>query len=138
MKLRRTLLAMPLMAVFALAPATASASVQNLTIDRDVQLISGNRVRVSGTIKCTPGDKFRVGVNQLVTNGGDTESRRGGPDNGNCTGSPQNWRVTVERKSGPAFEAGTRGQVQVSAQTGTPGDSGPNDRESETRRVNID
>jgi len=126
-------------AAFTLLPVAASADIQNLTIDSQVEFIDGNTVRVTGTITCDAGDNFRVGIptGGLTTNLG-TTSRRAGPVNGNCTGSAQTWRLLVQRAAGPAFQPGTTGEVTATAQTGTPGDTGPNDTEQATQAVTID
>ena len=126
----KRLVVLALSAVCALLPAAANADVQALTVDSQVQFIDGDSVRVTGTITCDVGDRFRVGVpaGGLTTNAG-TTNRRGGPDTDNCTGSPQTWRVVVTRDAGPAYAPGQTGTVSVRAQSGTPGGSEPNDTE---------
>lgn len=130
----KRILAVMFLAVF-IIPISAKTEVLNITIDRNATYIDADHVRVTGTITCTPGDRFRIGVN-LTTNGGDTQGR-GGPDNGNCTGSPVQWKVIVDRDKGPHFQRGTLGEAKAAAQSGTPGDDGANDRKTETRRVEI-
>ena len=127
---------MALAAVGALVPTAAIADVQALTIDSQVDFIDGNSVRVSGTITCDVGDRFRVGIptGGLTTNAG-TTNQRSGPDTGNCTGSSQTWRVVVMRDSGPAYAPGQTGTVQARAQSGTPGDADPNDTEVVTSQA---
>jgi hypothetical protein len=134
----KRLLVMALTAACVLVPTAAVADIQSLTIDPDVEFIDGNRVRVSGTITCDAGDRFRVGVptGALDTNAG-TINKRSGPDTGNCTGSAQAWRIIVNRKRGPAYAPGQTGTVKVRAQTGTPGGPEPNDRAQTTQAITI-
>jgi hypothetical protein len=131
----KRLLVVAVTGVIALAPAAAMADVQALTVDSNVQFIDGDRVRVSGTITCDVGERFRVGVpaGGLTTNAG-TTNRRSGPDTGNCTGAPQTWRVVVQRDSGPSYAPGQTGTVQARAQSGVPGDTEPNDTETVTNQ----
>jgi hypothetical protein len=126
----KRILVLVLTAVCVLLPVAANADVQVLTVDSDIDFIDGNSVRVSGTITCDAGDRFRVGVptGGLTTNAG-TTNKRSGPDTGNCTGSSQTWRVVVVRDSGAAYAPGQTGTVQVRAQSGTPGGTEANDTE---------
>jgi len=126
----KRLLVLALTAVCVLLPVAANADVQDLTVDSDVDFIDGDNVRVTGTITCDVGDRFRVGVpaGGLTTNAG-TTNKRSGPDTGNCTGSSQTWAVVVTRDAGAAYAPGQTGTVQARAQSGTPGDSEPNDTE---------
>jgi len=108
-----------------LLPATANAAVQELTIDPQVLIIDGDSVRISGTITCDAGDRYRVGTQSFTTSTG-TQARRGPFVGGDCSGSPQIWHVVAERSTGPAFEAGATATVTALGQTGTPGDNSPN------------
>lgn len=133
--MKRILLA-SLIVACALIPATANADVQDLTIDPTVQIIDGDSVRISGTITCDVGDRYRVGTQSFTTSSG-TNARRGPFVGDACTGSSQIWHVVAERATGPAFAPGDTATVTALGQTGTPGDSSPNDSVQVSQAVTL-
>ena len=81
----------------------------------DLALSDGRLVRVTGTITCDEGNRFRIRV--TVTQG---EATGQAIVTGNCRGEGGRFRVIIERsRSGPAFEEGTA-QVRAVAQIGDP------------------
>lgn len=115
-----------------LLPGTASAdqhgTITNLDVT-DAQLNEDGTVTVTGTITCNPGARWRVGA-QVFQDGND--SRRSA-DQGTCTGSPQNFRITVAPGPGDDFDCG-EAEAVVRAQTGTnpPRDIRDDETDSET------
>ena len=110
----------------------AHGNIQNLTVDETAVLLDDGTVRVTGTITCTEGARWRVGAR--LTQGGDNTGR-GGPDTGDCTGTAQRWVVFVSPGPGDDFDEGP-GLVNANAQTG---DSTGTilDREETTERVTV-
>ena len=92
----------------------AHGNIQNLTVDETAVLMDDGTVRITGTITCTEGARWRVGA-RLTQDG--NNSGRGGPDTGTCNGTAQRWVVFVSPGPGDDFDAGP-GSVQASAQTG--------------------
>ena len=119
-----------------LIPATANADVQELTIDAQVQIIDGDSVRISGTITCDIGERYRVGTQSFTTSSG-TQARRGPFVADACTGSPQIWRTVAERATDPAFAPGDTATITALGQTGAPGDNSPNDSLQVSQEVTL-
>lgn len=115
----------PLVAAVAVAaglmagPVSAHVTFGSLDLDSPAAGTS-TTVKVSGTVTCNAGEKFRAGL--TLTQGA---SEGFGNDAGNnCTGSPQSFLVTVHLQSGPGFVSSppdATGCVRV--QTGLPGGS---------------
>lgn len=95
------------------AAATNHGVIQDITVDDTVVLDNGV-ARVSGTITCTEGARWRVGA-RLNQAGGVTG--RSGADTGTCNGTPQPWTVFVRPNPGDTFTTGP-GSVTAAAQTG--------------------
>ena len=130
----------PLVAAVAVAAglmaAPASAHVVFGSLDLDSPAAgTPTTVKVSGTVTCTAGEKFRAGV--TLTQGA---SEGFGNDAGNnCTGSPQSFLATVNLTSGPGFTSGPA-EACVRVQTGLPGGSathGANPQHCETITLDI-
>lgn len=116
------------------APASAHVTFGSLDID-DTATGTTTTVKVSGTVTCTAGEKFRAGV--TLTQG--ASEGQGNDAGNNCTGSPQSFLATVNLTSGPGFTSGPA-DAQVRVQTGLPGGSmthGANPSYSETITLTI-
>ena len=116
-----------------LLQGTASAdhgTITNLDVT-DAELNQDGTVTVSGTITCNAGAKWRVGA-QVYQDGDDSTKAA---DQGNCSGSPQNFSITVAPGPGDDFEAG-EATVALRAQTGV----NPNilDDETHVETVNLE
>ncbi|HEV2810687.1 MAG TPA: hypothetical protein VGV93_09875 [Acidimicrobiales bacterium] len=92
----------------------------------------GNVARVTGTINCRAGHRYRM---RVVITQGTTEGRA--MITGNCTGEPQSFRAIVEVTSGPGFEDGAA-SVRAVGQVGNPDTQTIVDRFSTTDEVQID
>ena len=110
---------------------TAPAPGGPIQID-DLVLSDGNVARVTGTINCEAGHRFRMRVDLIQ---GDTEGRA--MINGTCTGEPQRFRAIVQRQRGPGFEEGTA-SVRATGQVGDPDTREIVDRFQTTEDVDID
>lgn len=106
-------------------PATGLAGPTGLALAPDVAtpvqigdsaLSDGQSVRVTGTIDCQVGQRFRLEVS--VTQ---AESAARGVVTGTCAGGPRSFRVVAMVTSGPGLETGAA-QVDVVGQIGTPGE----------------
>lgn len=95
------------------ASATNHGVIQDITVDDTVVLTDG-MARVTGTITCTEGARWRVGAR---LNQAGNVSGRSGTDTGDCTGTAQPWSVLVRPNPGDTFTPGP-GQVTAAAQTG--------------------
>jgi hypothetical protein len=98
----------------------------------DSALSNGTIVRITGTVTCDEGRRYRLGVN--VTQG-DTEGQ--GVATGNCTGDAQSFRVNVRATSGPGFTTGDA-DVDATAQIGSPGSRTIEDTFSTSEEVAIE
>jgi hypothetical protein len=98
----------------------------------DLVLSDGNVARVTGTITCDEGNRYRIGVRLTQ---GEADGR--GIATGNCTGDPQSFRVIVRASSGPRFQDGTA-QANAVAQIGDGANRVIVDRFSTTEEVEID
>jgi hypothetical protein len=95
-------------------------------------LSDGTRARVTGTITCDEGNRYRIGVR--LTQG---EAAGQGIATGNCTGDPQSFRVIVRASAGPRFQDGTA-QANAVAQIGDGANRVIVDRFSTSEEVEID
>jgi hypothetical protein len=75
---------------------------------------NGNVMRITGTIACERGHRFRI---ELTVSQGETEGR--GTTTGQCRGTPQRFTAMVTVTSGPLFTSGTS-QIEATAQIGDP------------------
>ena len=98
----------------------------------DLVLSDGNVARVTGTMTCEAGHRFRMRVDLTQ---GDTEARA--IINGTCTGEPQRFRAIVQVMRGPGLQEGTA-SVRATAQVGDPDTRDIEDRFQTTEEVEID
>ena len=98
----------------------------------DLVLSNGDVARVTGTIACDEGNRFRTRV--IVT-----QDRTEGQAivTGTCTGEAQRFRAIVEVTSGPGFEDGPA-QARAVTQVGNPNNRRIVDRFSTTEEVEIE
>jgi hypothetical protein len=117
------------------APTTTTTSTPGpggpISFD-DLALSDGSVARLTGTITCDEGNRFRI---QVALTQGDTEGA--GTATGTCTGDSQRFQVVVNATSGPGFEDGAA-QVDATAQIGRPGTRAVVDTFSTTEEVEID
>ena len=98
----------------------------------DLVLSDGDVARVTGTITCQAGDRYRM---RLILTQDGTDGRA--LINGNCTGEPQRFRAIIQVRSGPGFEDGTA-QARATGQVGDPDTGTILDRFDRTEEVEID
>lgn len=109
-----SLIAVGLAIVLLTAAGAASAFVSANTIDRQATLrADGERVRVTGPIGCSAGERVSIGV--TVTQGA-TEAPARRRWTARCTGELQHWQVRASARRGTRFEVG-RGKVCAVART---------------------
>ena len=110
-----TLAAMPTLFIGG-SPAVAATS--QLTIDHNATLSPGGTlVTVTGTITCTPGDNFAIGVRVSQQQGTALNSASGTTSFGSlnpCTGTSQTWQVQASTSGN--FTSGTLHPGQADAQ----------------------
>ena len=96
-------------------PAAASAFISANTIDEYATVrADGTRVRATGPIGCSPGERVAIRVTNQPAAGPVSSAR--GRWTARCTGELQHWQVRASARRGAGFEA-DEGRVCAVART---------------------
>jgi hypothetical protein len=95
---------------------TAAASVQTITVNPKATLLFNGDVAVTGSIRCTAGDTFSVGVTLSQIHARTSTGGAGGVEGFACTGLTQPWVAEVVPFEGQF--ARSTASAFVGAQTG--------------------